>query len=191
MILLEKGYNKTTVRDIAKACNMSHGSLYHYISSKRDILHLICVLNLTGADEYRRYLSTLRGINKTEQLRKCIAYYFKRLDSSCNLMRVLNHEVGNLSEEDLNLLLESQDDHQFFFEQIIRDGIEAGEFNTSNPFLVAYNILLLGTNWVLRNRFLVRYYTLKEYTEEQTRILLEGLSTGIGQSVDAELSEVN
>jgi AcrR family transcriptional regulator len=40
-IFFEKGYHPTTIRDIAKACGMSMGQLYHYIRSKDDVLYLI------------------------------------------------------------------------------------------------------------------------------------------------------
>ena len=58
-VFQDKGYERTTMRDIGKACGMAPGSLYHYIGAKDDILHLICVRFAPGADEYRRYLSTL------------------------------------------------------------------------------------------------------------------------------------
>jgi AcrR family transcriptional regulator len=40
-VFLKKGYHQTTTRDIAKACGMSIGQLYHYISSKDDVLYLV------------------------------------------------------------------------------------------------------------------------------------------------------
>ena len=40
-IFFEKGYHPTTTRDIAKACGMSIGQLYHYISCKDDVLYLV------------------------------------------------------------------------------------------------------------------------------------------------------
>ena len=40
-VFFEKGYHPTTIRDIAKACGMSMGQLYHYIRSKDDVLYLI------------------------------------------------------------------------------------------------------------------------------------------------------
>ncbi len=40
-VFFEKGYHPTTTRDIAKACGMSIGQLYHYISSKDDVLYLV------------------------------------------------------------------------------------------------------------------------------------------------------
>ncbi|MBU0516450.1 MAG: TetR/AcrR family transcriptional regulator [Proteobacteria bacterium] len=40
-VLFTNGFHKTSMRDIALACNMSIGQLYHYISSKDDILYLV------------------------------------------------------------------------------------------------------------------------------------------------------
>src|SRR5512136_953776 len=40
-VLFERGFGKTSIRDIASACGMSMGQLYHYISSKDDILYLM------------------------------------------------------------------------------------------------------------------------------------------------------
>ena len=40
-IFFKKGYHPTTTREIAKACGMSIGQLYHYISCKEDVLYLV------------------------------------------------------------------------------------------------------------------------------------------------------
>lgn len=40
-VLFEKGFHGTSIRDIATASGMSMGQLYHYISSKDDILYLM------------------------------------------------------------------------------------------------------------------------------------------------------
>ena len=40
-VLFEKGFHGSSIRDIAVACDMSMGQLYHYISSKDDVLYLM------------------------------------------------------------------------------------------------------------------------------------------------------
>jgi AcrR family transcriptional regulator len=42
-VLFEHGFHGVSIRDIASACGMSMGQLYHYISSKDDILFLMHV----------------------------------------------------------------------------------------------------------------------------------------------------
>jgi AcrR family transcriptional regulator len=64
-VFVEKGFHASTIRDIALACGMSMGQLYHYVSSKDDILFLVhrheaerqvvdmeqAIVGLTGARE--------------------------------------------------------------------------------------------------------------------------------------------
>jgi AcrR family transcriptional regulator len=40
-VFFRKGFNRTSIREIAQACGMSMGQIYHYISSKDDILFLV------------------------------------------------------------------------------------------------------------------------------------------------------
>lgn len=40
-LFFEKGFHRTTIREIALAAGMSMGQLYHYISSKDDVLFLV------------------------------------------------------------------------------------------------------------------------------------------------------
>jgi AcrR family transcriptional regulator len=40
-VFLEKGFHPTTMREISKAAGMSMGQMYHYVSSKDDVLFLI------------------------------------------------------------------------------------------------------------------------------------------------------
>lgn len=37
-VFKEKGYHKTTMADIAEACGLLKGSLYHYVKSKEDLM---------------------------------------------------------------------------------------------------------------------------------------------------------
>jgi len=38
----QKGFHKTTTREIAKASGFSIGTLYEYIRTKEDVLFLVC-----------------------------------------------------------------------------------------------------------------------------------------------------
>lgn len=41
-VFIEKGFHDATVRDIGRAANMTQGTIYNYVSSKDDILYLVC-----------------------------------------------------------------------------------------------------------------------------------------------------
>jgi AcrR family transcriptional regulator len=53
-VLFKKGFHGTSIRDIAAACDMSMGQLYHYISSKDDILFL---MHLYSQEQWYRNLA--------------------------------------------------------------------------------------------------------------------------------------
>jgi AcrR family transcriptional regulator len=41
-LFVEKGFHKTTTRQIARAADISIGSLYEYFTTKEDILYIVC-----------------------------------------------------------------------------------------------------------------------------------------------------
>lgn len=41
-VFVEKGFHNATVRDIGRVANMTQGTIYNYVSSKDDILYLVC-----------------------------------------------------------------------------------------------------------------------------------------------------
>ena len=172
-VFLEKGFDKATIRDLGKACGMSSGSLYHYIGTKRDILHLINVNTNLGSESLRRFRSSLGDVSHAIALSESMARYFKVCDSQSEAILLFSREIYKFPLEDRRVLLEFEADKVSFFEQLLREGNAAGEFQVSKPTLVAHNILMYGHAWALRKWFLKRHYTLKEYTREQIRLMLE------------------
>src|ERR671936_2448369 len=41
-VFIEKGFHDATVRDIGRAADMTQGTIYNYVSSKDDILYMVC-----------------------------------------------------------------------------------------------------------------------------------------------------
>ncbi len=67
----EKGFTKTTVRDIAAAVGILSGSIFHHFPNKEDILR--CVMEETIRVSLARLKSELEGVDTTEdQIRTLI-----------------------------------------------------------------------------------------------------------------------
>src|SRR3954451_23997632 len=72
----EKGFHRTTTREIAKAAGFSIGTLYEYIRSKEDILYLVCDSIYDHVRE--RLQEDLEHMQGTlESLKYGIANYFR------------------------------------------------------------------------------------------------------------------
>jgi AcrR family transcriptional regulator len=58
-VFIEKGFHNATVRDIGRVADMTQGTIYNYVSSKDDILYLVCDRIVAEYnDETRRALDT-------------------------------------------------------------------------------------------------------------------------------------
>ena len=174
-VFLKKGYHGTTMRELARACAMSEGSLYRYIGSKDDILHLICTARARGIERLEGLLHELDAVSPTEALKACITACFMWAESSRDYNLFFNREIGHFSREDRHTLLGDQVAMVHFFEKRLIDGIEAGEFQMDSPLLVAHDILMKIHNWGMRQWFLKQYVTLEEYAGINTGLILRSI----------------
>lgn len=54
LLFMEKGIQKTTIADIALACNMTRATIYHYFPNKEEILRSIFYLHMTQFNRLMR-----------------------------------------------------------------------------------------------------------------------------------------
>src|SRR5262249_54786570 len=95
-VFAEKGYHKTSMRDISRATKMSLSGLYYYFSSKEELLFLIqdyCFS--TVIDDCRRLL---RGVDDpVRRLKLLIENHLNYFVQNMNEMKVLSHEATSIS----------------------------------------------------------------------------------------------
>ncbi|GAA3318731.1 hypothetical protein GCM10020331_022730 [Ectobacillus funiculus] len=71
----EKGFHRTTTREIARAAGFSIGTLYEYIRTKDDVLYLVCDSIYENVKErLDQALNTEKG--SLESLTAAVASYF-------------------------------------------------------------------------------------------------------------------
>ena len=174
-VFLKKGYHGTTMRELARACTISEGSIYRYIGSKDDILHLICTARANGIERLETFFNELGAVSPTEALEACINTCFTWAESSRDYNLFFNREISHFSSEDRHTLLKDQVAMVHFFEKRLVDGIEAGDFRMESPLLVAHDILMKIHNWGMRRWFLKQYITLEEYAGINTRLILRSI----------------
>ena len=146
-----RGFHAARVGDIAEEAGVAHGLLYHYFSSKEEVLETI--FRETWAD----LLAAVRDVEESgepaqEQLRQVAAILLRSWRRDPDLVRVLVRGVARSSELDRHV--GNVGDAFAAIERIIRRGQEAGELRpeldarlTSVIFYGAIEELLTG--WVL------------------------------------------
>ncbi|AJM78639.1 TPA: TetR/AcrR family transcriptional regulator [Bacillus anthracis] len=171
----QKGFPRTTTREIAKAAGFSIGTLYEYIRTKDDVLYLVCDSIYEHVKErLEEVVCTEKG--SVESLKIAITNYFKVMGELQEEVLIMYQEVRFLPKESLPYVLEKEFQMVGMFENILEQCTENGTFtlNKKEIQLLAHNIFIQGQMWGFRRWALQKLYTLEEYTEMQIRYVLQG-----------------
>ncbi|PIC64701.1 TetR family transcriptional regulator [Sporosarcina sp. P13] len=175
-LFIDKGFHRTTTREIAKEAGFSIGTLYEYIRTKEDVLYLVCD-NIY--DEVNVRLAKLdTNDNTVEGLRMAIANYFEVIDDMSDEFLVMYQESKSLPSEALSYVLTKELEMVQQFETIIQRCMEAGNLRVrpEEVSLTAHHILVQGQMWSFRRWALRREYTLERYIQVQTDQIINGLA---------------
>ncbi|MGM1030990.1 MAG: TetR/AcrR family transcriptional regulator [Bacillota bacterium] len=173
----EKGFHRTTTREIAKAAGFSIGTLYEYIRTKEDILYLVCDYIYDEVQE-KLQKEIEQSDGTLESLKLTIAYFYKVMDDMQDEVLVMYQEVKALTKDALPYVLNKELRMVGMFEKVITKCVENGELSLTEKqiSLVSHNIFVQGQMWSFRRWALHKQYTLQEYVELQTQLLIQNVS---------------
>ncbi|MDG4657651.1 TetR/AcrR family transcriptional regulator [Ectobacillus antri] len=172
----QKGFHRTTTREIAKAAGFSIGTLYEYIRTKDDVLYLVCD---SIYDNVKERLEQALSLDKVSvlSLRQAIANYFKVMDELQEEVLIMYQEARSLSKESIPYVLKKELEMVQMFEDLLRQCAEDEGISLTEKEIgaIAHNIFVQGQMWGFRRWVMQKLYTLEEYTELQSNYLLYGM----------------
>lgn len=175
-LFIQKGFHRTTTREIAKASGFSIGTLYEYIRTKEDVLYLVCdSIYDQVAERLQKGLDTKQGT--LESLEQGIADYFKVVDEMQDEVLVMYQEVKALTKDALPYVLKKEIEMVGMFEHVITLCVENGELDLPEEKIkmIAHNIFVQGQMWAFRRWSLQKMYSIDEYIQLQTNLLFQGI----------------
>ncbi len=122
------GYDRTSMKDIARACGFEPPNIYNYWQSKEQILFEVLY------NQHSRGLAAVlpvkddRGSKPVEKLRRLVHNYVDVLLNARPGTLVFESEFNRLTPEHLQEIVRIRDEFGHILEGIIREGIEKGEF---------------------------------------------------------------
>jgi AcrR family transcriptional regulator len=173
-LFIEHGYHKTTTRMIAKASNFSIGSLYEYVSSKEDLLYLVCkTIHEEVWDAVEVTLSN--EVKGKERLAQVIGQYFYVCDKMADHILMMYQVTQFLPDKWKEQVLENELNITDIFINALsslsgKDGFPVLDEKILN--LVGHNISILGQMWAFRRWHLHKAFTIDEYIKIQTNFIL-------------------
>jgi AcrR family transcriptional regulator len=179
-LFYKNGYLQTSTRQIAEACGISKGNLYHYIKSKDDLLDLF-IETTTGAfdESNKEVLSELSRMSPTVLLRKTIRETLLIVDNIQDTILFWYQESKNMSHEQRVKLFKQEMHIVNLFKIIIEEGCKKGEFTCSDPMEAAYSILMLCDAWALKRWYFKKSYTLDKFVTYCQEIALNGVGAAV------------
>ncbi|MFS0783889.1 TetR/AcrR family transcriptional regulator [Bacillus sp. 1P06AnD] len=172
----EKGFHRTTTREIAKASGFSIGTLYEYIRTKEDVLYLVCDRIYDEVkDRLEENLADKDG--SINSLTVGVSNYFKVVDDMQDEVLVMYQEAKSLSKDALPYVLNKEIEMVAMFETLLLKCRHNKELDMDDRQIkmVAHNIFVQGQMWGFRRWALQKLFTLEEYIDMQTKSLLEGI----------------
>jgi len=145
-VLAEKGYNGTTMEEIAAKLLMTKGSMYYYFKNKDDLLYqchqMIMEISL---DQIEKVADS--DLNPIEKLSSALKGHILLATSEKSMFMVMDKPNQNFSDLQLQEILNLRKRYSHFFDKIITEGIEKQVFDDVNVKMVRM-IILGALNWI-------------------------------------------
>lgn len=178
-LFIEKGFHKTTTREIAQTAGISIGLLYEYVASKEDVLYLVC--EAIHAEVEHGVAEALKRAKKgRDVLAEMLREYFLVCDRMSDHILLIYQETRTLPQQWRKRVLENEVKITDIFVETLTHLAESGDLphlDKNSIELIAHNISVLGHMWTFRRWFLARHYSIEDYIKLQTDFIL-GKSAG-------------
>ena len=143
----EKGYESTSIQDIADAVGILKGSLYYYITSKEDLLFEIIQ---SVHEEALKNLERTRAVegDALQKIRAFVVVHLTHNATNLVKMAVFFQDFRSLNGERRELIVEERDIYDNFLRDLIRQGQDEGTVCPDiEPKLAAITVLGM-MNWL-------------------------------------------
>ena len=140
-LICEKGYEGTSVQDIAAACQLTKAGLYHHIRSKE---HLLLEIQNYGMDVFEEQVlnQVLTIADPLERLKTCMAKNVALVTHGWSKeVTIILHEHATLTGEARAQINARKKRYVRFLESSFAEAIRSGQIRPVNPKVAAFSFL--------------------------------------------------
>ena len=164
---MEKGYARSSMREISRATGIDIRNLYYYIKNKEEILFLVFEMLHKPELELFEEGGILEMDDPVEQLRAVISGLVEIGYDYDEEILLLYRESKSLSKPLLKRILEKESMVVSHIEEILEKGRRRGAFDIEDTSFTANLIIYQLSLYALRN------WNMKEYSKERLTELME------------------
>lgn len=135
-IFLKKGFQETSMREIAETAGLGKSTLYDYFKTKDEILVYFFEDQLNDVTEEAQSIA-LKNLSADKRLRQIMEKHLENLQANKSLFLKLSLESQRLKPESQKQIQEKQNAYQDLIRALIEEGIREGVFRKVNSLLAA------------------------------------------------------
>jgi AcrR family transcriptional regulator len=143
-LFYKRGFQATTLRDVAAKVGIQVGSLYNHIASKGDLLYDIMESVLLDLLEVQREAAATPDV--VERMRLLVDHHVKFHGKRAREVFVGNSELRGLRPAQRARIVSLRDQYELVFRNELEDGIRQGEFLPVDVNVTIYGILAMATS---------------------------------------------
>jgi AcrR family transcriptional regulator len=192
-VFVEKGFHKSTTKEIAKAAGVSEGTIYNYFDTKRELL--IALMESVITESLKRIIFDTPPENPRELFLAIMRDRYQLADERGHVLAPVVAEV--FSDVELRELLYQRvlTPIASHLEQYVQTHIDSGQFRQIDPLVVTRAMMgaLVMTFAIKLTNLDPRYEDISEEVlfEQLASLFLDGLLVSEQSSVISEQSLVN
>ena len=142
----KKGYNATSMRDIALAYGCKPANIYNFFTNKEEILYEVLLEEMEQIIDPIKHLEEDDSTNPIEQLRLVIESHVKITLSYRRSARLLfDVALGSLSVSNRKKIIDLRDTYDRIIRKVIRRGKDMGNFSEMDEKLAGFIIASMIT----------------------------------------------
>jgi AcrR family transcriptional regulator len=140
-LICERGYERTSIQDIAEACGLTKGGLYHHIEGKEDLLLEIMHYGMDLFEE--EVLARVITIaDPLERLRECMRRNVVLVSEGANkAVIIILHEHATLNGAPQEQINARKKNYVRFLERSFREAMREGLVRKVDPRVAAFSFL--------------------------------------------------
>jgi AcrR family transcriptional regulator len=186
-LFYKRGFQATTLRDIAAKVGIQVGSLYNHIASKGELLFEIMEnIMLDLLEEQRQFADTPDVV---ERMRLLVYHHVKFHGERAEEVFVGNSELRSLNRAQRARIVGLRHDYEQMFQNELDDGIRQGKFLPVDVQVTSFGILAM-TTWVSSWYSSRGRLSLEEIAEIYTSQVLRGIWNPAAGKLESHLRRV-
>ncbi|HEX7660658.1 MAG TPA: TetR/AcrR family transcriptional regulator [Pseudonocardiaceae bacterium] len=171
-LMEREGSEAVSMQALATEAGVSVGLIYRYFGSKDDVL-LAVIIDVLDAFATRVPAAvTEAGDDPVRRLAAAFAAYCQVINEHRHAALLTYRESKSLDETGRERIKQLEIETSQPLRDAIRLGVDQGRLTTSDPELVAYNMLLLAHAWALKHWYFERIMSLDAYIRAQLALIL-------------------